>query len=77
MSYRPEPEDWTAGPKSGWIVVDTEVGAFDCRRCLVHQPFAMPVQFFEWHQQAAEFVADHRGCKAAVVTVPTPQASLL
>lgn len=73
----PEPDDWSAGTKFGWITVDNEVGAFDCRRCLIHEPFPMPVQFFDWHRQAAEFVAEHRGCKAAAKPVEQIQTSLL
>lgn len=59
-----DPDDWSAGPGASWIVVDNEAGAFDCRRCLIHQPFELPVEFFEWHRLAAVFVSEHRACKA-------------
>lgn len=73
----PEPDPWSAGPKASWITVDNEVGAFDCRRCLIHEPFAIPVRFFEWHRQAASFVDEHRGCRAPAKAVEAVQTSLL
>lgn len=73
----PEPDDWSAGPKAGWIVVDNEAASFDCRRCLIHEPFDVPIDFFAWHRQAAAFVDEHRGCKQTAKPVEQVQTSML
>lgn len=68
-------DDWSAGPRASWIVVDTDAEAFDCRRCLIHEPFAVPVRSLrEWTAEAQAFVEEHRRCRAPVREAETQEA---
>jgi hypothetical protein len=70
-----EPAEWTAGPRAAWIVVDTDGGAFVCRRCETREVFRLPTSLMTFTERAQRFVKAHLGCKGDVAH--PAQSSLL
>lgn len=62
-----QPEDWSAGPRAPWVVVDTEEYAFVCRRCGERESFPVPVELFDWTERSQLFLAVHLRCRAPKV----------
>ena len=72
-----EPEDWTAGPKAGWLTVEYDSGPaamLFCRRCSHGEDLDLPVSLETFTERSSAFVERHRSCK---VSVPAEQGVLV